>query len=208
MPSAPRLIMRYGSAGALYELHLPIAPINPVPVGPANDYHYSGDGPKVPGDVGVLATFHGFAHVWAPYYDWTWLLSLAAVWYDDGSGSAQLPITPTAPTEGGTNPSPVLTDPPLKRGFTFYSALGARQIVRLLQVPINRANNRRMVTASAGGFDERDRALVAYLSGVETGLVCWDGQPYPPSATVWTRSQNVQQATPESACVGDYIMNG
>jgi hypothetical protein len=159
-----------------HAIHMHCAHFSPSPLGTDNDYAYDGSGPKAPSESGVLATFNAFAAIWQTFYDLEWSLILDRVFYNDGGQMRVLPDTPHTAAVVGTYTSSVDL-PPMKRQYEYYSTVGNRCRLYLLQHPFDLVDTGRVVFGGSGGLDARDQVMTAYLSGSASGLVAPDGYP-------------------------------
>lgn len=201
-PAAPGglLFFEYSdaSAGERHELRMHVADFDPTPAGGDNDYLYTSGGPVVPTESGVLATAAALGALWAAYYPPSWTLALVGVFYNSGGVLTALPVTPTMVPVRGVAAEGEANGVVMRRSLILRSTANVRRRLYLVQVPGDVVDQTVEVTATEGGLDGRDRALLAYLSGAATGCVAPDGRRFQPEATVrvwWARRRELSAVT-------------
>lgn len=163
--------------GPVYPIKLGVATFDQTPSGPNGDYLYDGAGGYQPTETGVLATFAALAALWAPYYDASWTLWLAAVYANTGGLPQPALALPTAASVNGTGPAPTPGASTSKRSIALFSTLGARWRIWLRQLPVVGIGETVDVASNAGGIDARDPAWFAYFLAGGSGIVGRDGMP-------------------------------
>jgi hypothetical protein len=188
MPSSPApagapggvLHLEYSnaSAAASHSLHLHICHFDPNAIGGTHDRAYSSDGLVTPSESYVSETFDAFAALWQAYYDSDWMLRCEGLYLWQAGGVVELlSPAPDFPVQVGTNTDDDPAWPRFDRRFRLLGQKGAVRHLHLSQVPGTQHRALAFeVSATSGGLDARDRALIAYLSGASGGgIVTQDG---------------------------------
>lgn len=176
----------YSDPELSHPIHLAVAPFDRTPVGPDGDYRYTGTGLTTPTEPGLLATSSAVQALWTPYYNSDWYIQLDEVWWNNDGMCELLPLPRGTPPVQGTRERTTANYSVLRRMLKLYEDRERSHdwTIYLQQIFDDRYGKTLEVSPTGGGYDERDRAVYAYLSGPDTGVVGRNGKAIRPGGTV------------------------
>jgi hypothetical protein len=174
----------------------------------ALSFAYLGTGPKAPSEADISVTYAALGALWATFYPADWTLRLISLLYNDAGDLIRLPVAPTLDPILGASGATAYVGPTVRRLYRVRSVLGRKRRVWIQQIEGVDMADAEPLSATAGGVDGRDQALIAYLSGPASGVVAPDGYAFKDEAVLRVWSDRALELVPPPTGPGPFLVSG